>query len=209
MAEGGPSEDPRDAPKREALTHAERIFVRISVLQTVLAVAGMFTGAVALYAALHESAAVRRQSAAAVWPYVQLSVNDHVSEDTARFAVVMTNAGVGPAKLQALRVTVDGAPMTGWRDAMAVIVERDVDYGHDFASGRVLRAGETIRLISIENDREAVTLSQAAVFSGRAQLAFCYCSIFDQCWMYDPAKPEPRAELPGLCPDYGADAFAD
>ena len=56
------------------LTKAKQIPVKISILQTILAVIALFTGAVALWAALDESDAVRKQQQAAVWPHLQLSV---------------------------------------------------------------------------------------------------------------------------------------
>lgn len=45
----------------------EKKFLRLTFWQTILSVAGVFTGAVALYAALTESQAVRQQTAATVW----------------------------------------------------------------------------------------------------------------------------------------------
>ena len=56
--------------ERPQLTNSERVFVRLTFWQTVLSLAGVFIGTVALYAALTESAAVRQQTAAAVWPFV-------------------------------------------------------------------------------------------------------------------------------------------
>ncbi len=65
-----PDELPQDAHSAPMLSRVERIFVRLTFWQTVLSVAGVFIAIVALYAALIESAAVRQQTAAAVWPFV-------------------------------------------------------------------------------------------------------------------------------------------
>jgi hypothetical protein len=102
-------------PAHDALSRSERLLLRISIWQTVLSVAGIFIAGVALYAALTESEAVRRQTAAAVWPYVQLAVNDHLRESGAVFELTLTNAGVGPAHIRAMRVTFDGEPKTNGR----------------------------------------------------------------------------------------------
>jgi len=68
------SEDP---PPVVELSRSERLFLRLSLWQTVLSLVGVFVAFVALYAALTESEAVRRQTAAGVWPYVQLTINDY------------------------------------------------------------------------------------------------------------------------------------
>ena len=73
-----------DEPKTTQLTHAERIFVRVALLQTALAVIGIFTGAVALYAALTEADASRKQLQASVWPYVELGTDLWTKEAVAR-----------------------------------------------------------------------------------------------------------------------------
>ena len=55
-------ETPMDTQSESVLAHTERIFLRLTLLQTVLSVAGVFIAVVALYAALTESSAVRQQT---------------------------------------------------------------------------------------------------------------------------------------------------
>lgn len=55
-----------DDEPAEELTKSERTFVRIALLQTVLAVAGIVTGAIALYAGPTEADAARKQLEASV-----------------------------------------------------------------------------------------------------------------------------------------------
>ncbi|AQA17321.1 hypothetical protein BST95_02850 [Halioglobus japonicus] len=50
------------------IAQIERTFLRLTFWQTTLSLAGFFTGAAALHAALNESQAVRQQTAASVWP---------------------------------------------------------------------------------------------------------------------------------------------
>ena len=90
-----------------------------ATLVGVLAVAGLFTGAVALYAALTESDAVRRQAAAAVWPYVQLLSWDSIAPGEEFFRISMTNSGVGPARIEAVRLKLEGATATTWMPCCA------------------------------------------------------------------------------------------
>lgn len=144
-------EQPEEKSATAVISGAERIFVRLTFWQTVLSVVGVFIAIVALYAALTESAAVRQQTAAAVWPFVQLSIEDYDSGDSAGFSMSFTNAGVGPAKMHAVRLTIDGEPMRDW--AQAVIQVGGATTSHvqrSFVSGRVLRPDEAVAMIKYQ-----------------------------------------------------------
>ncbi len=190
-----------DAP----MTRAERIFVRINVVQTILAVAGVFTGAVALYAALNESAAVRRQAEAAVWPIVQLYVSDYSNESGAEFQVELHNTGVGPGRMETMRVIINGQAVADWPQAVFAATGRDdIPMSKSFSTGRVIAAGERTSIFAV-NDRDAVAKLSALAASGKAQIDYCYCSIFDACWVFESLAQ--RAGQVALCPDYGQDQF--
>lgn len=191
------------------LTRSEKLFLRISIWQTVLSVAAVFTGVIALYAALTESAAVRRQTAASVWPYVQIAVNDYVGPEDAAFELTMTNTGVGPAQVRAMRVTLNGDARTSWREVVdAVGGGGEAPFAQDFVLNRVLSPGETVQLFSIA-DPAAVPAIQAAVSDPETAIELCYCSIFDECWLADSRAPGAQRETVRACPDYGADLFSN
>ena len=75
----------------------------------------------ALYAALTESAAVRQQTAAAVWPFVQLMVEDYDTGEAAGFSFAFTNVGVGPAKMKGVRLAVDSKVVRNWTELVASV----------------------------------------------------------------------------------------
>jgi hypothetical protein len=93
---------PTDVEPAEShsLARAERHIIRLTFWQTILSVVGVVIAVVALYAALTESAAVRQQTAAAVWPFVQLMIEDYDTGDAAGFSFALTNVGVGPARMR-------------------------------------------------------------------------------------------------------------
>ena len=99
---------PEETRSTLILSGAERLFVRMTLWQTILSVVGIFIAVVALYAALKESAAVRQQTAAAVWPFVQLIIEDYDTGDEAAFAISFMNAGVGPAKVDSVVLELNG-----------------------------------------------------------------------------------------------------
>ncbi len=90
-----PDETPETPELARPVSRTEKLFVRVSVWQTVLSVAGVFIGVVALYGALTESEAGRKQTAATVWPYLQLEISDYANETGAGFSIAFSNAGTG------------------------------------------------------------------------------------------------------------------
>jgi hypothetical protein len=199
-----PPADERSAPK---LTAADRIFVRMSLWQTVLSVAGVFIAVVALYAALKESAAVRQQTAAAVWPFVQLLIEDYDSGDSARFAMSFMNVGVGPARLHAVRLELDGKPMRDWAQAVTTLGgDTTSSVSRNFISGRVLRPDEKVDMISTM-EPDLARRFQAAIADPNNFIVYCYCSIFGECWVADSRRDLQDPAPVEICPDFGEAAF--
>ena len=198
-------ETPEAAPAAPSRT--EKLFVRVSVWQTVLSVAGVFIGVVALYAALTESEAARKQTAATVWPYLQLEISDYANESAAEFSIAFSNAGVGPAKVRTMELRLAGKLMRDWESVVASLAgEASPEFGRNFIIGRVLTPGESVTLVQT-HDRALVQAFRQAVAASGTGLRVCYCSIFDDCWLRDSrdeaADPEPVA----TCPDFGEAAF--
>jgi hypothetical protein len=189
------------------LAGSERAFVRLTFWQTVLSLVGVFIAVVALYAALAESDAARKQTAAAVWPFVQLTFHDHLSENGAVFRISMTNAGVGPARMRSMRVLVDGVPLRNWHQALEIIGETGINrLGQSFIGRRVLIPGEAVDMVAT-TDRVLVEKFLETLEQPGSSITYCYCSIFDACWVVDSEKdlhtPEPVDE----CPDFGEQSY--
>lgn len=197
----------QEPPSQSALAETERRFLRLTFWQTVLSVAGVVVAVVALYAALTESTAVRQQTAAAVWPFVQLAIMDSDTGETAEFAISFTNVGVGPAKMRTIRLLIDGMAARDWASAVARMggqVSEQV--GRDFIRGRVLSPGESVVAFRT-TDPELARRLQATVVNPGSSIAFCYCSIFDECWLADSSKDLQNPEAVQACPDFGETAF--
>jgi hypothetical protein len=196
-----------DSVGTHALLRAEHHIIRLTFWQTILSVAGVLIAVLALYAALTESAAVRQQTAAAVWPFVQFMVEDYDTGDAAGFSLAFTNAGVGPAKMKDVRVSIDGNVTRNWSELVASV---DGDTGaainRNFISDRVIRPDETVIVVSTNNANLARKLA-GAVSKPRGALTFCYCSIFDECWLADSRKDLQAPEIVEACPDFGSDTY--
>ncbi len=183
----------------------ERTFVRLALWQNVLAVIGILVGAIALYAAITESAAVRQQTAASVWPFLQLTIDDHVSAEDANFSIRFTNVGVGPARVGQLRLVIAGQPVRNLAELAGEAGALE-DISRNFISNRVVSPGESITMLSTRNP-ERVRYFQRVVADAESSLSYCYCSIFDECWLVEsrrnPHQPEPVEH----CPEYGESSY--
>ncbi len=196
-----------ESARTNAMLRAEDHIIRLTFWQTVLSVVGVVIAVLALYAALTESAAVRQQTAAAVWPFVQLMIEDYDTGDAAGFSFAFSNVGVGPARMQDVRVSVDGKAIRNWIELVASV---DGDAGaavnRNFISDRVLRPDETVVVFSTM-DADLARKLVGAIRKPRGVLTFCYCSIFDQCWLADSRKDLQAPELVETCPDFGDETY--
>jgi len=190
-----------------ALARTEERMVRLTFWQTLLSVAGAVIAVLALFATLRESNEVRRQTAAAAWPYVQVHVDDYDRGDEAALSLSFTNTGVGPAKVRSLRIAIDGSPVADWDGLLARLAQpADSPHGREFVSHRVLAPGETVVLFTTRHPPLARAI-QSAIGREGTVLRLCYCSIFDECWQSrsdaEQADPQPVE----ACPTGQADAF--
>jgi hypothetical protein len=213
VASGRPA--PEAGSAAAGIAGVERAFLRLTFWQTLLSLVGVFVGAVALYAALSESRAVRQQTAASVWPYLQLNLSDHESPDAAHFELLFSNVGVGPARMQGMLLEVDGAPVKSWSSLVDGFVETKgeevsttPDYGRSFITNRVIAPGESVSVFNT-HDRALVRALRRGVYSARAAISYCYCSIFDDCWLQQSQSPTTRPIPVASCPDYGDRGFID
>lgn len=200
-------EPPVDAGSNSALAQTERIFLRLTFWQTVLSVAGAFIAIVALYAALTESAAVRQQTAAAVWPFVQFLTEDSDTGESAEFTMSFTNTGVGPARMRTMQLVIDGEPIRDWAHAVKQLGGQLTDHvSRNFISSRVLSPNQKVITFST-TDPVLARKFQATVANPENFIAFCYCSIFDECWLSDSRQDLQNPEAVEECPDFGDAAF--
>ena len=200
--------EPTGSAARAALARTEKRMVRLTFWQTMLSVAGALIAILALFATLRESEEVRRQTAAAVWPYVQVQMNDFDLGDEAALSLSFTNTGVGPAKVRNLRMEIDGQPVPDWEGLLARLDQpADSPYGRDFISHRVLAPGETVQVFSTRHP-PLVRALQAAIGREGTVLSLCYCSIFDECWLArsDAERTDPAPVA--ACPAPGPGEFA-
>ena len=146
------------------------------------AVIASFIGLLALAVSGYTAYVQRAQLRAQVWPHLVIE-SSNVDPETAWH---VTNHGTGPARLTAVRVMVDGAPMTSWDDVLRVAGYPDGG-GLILSSIRqlVLPAGQRIPFVR-PNQREQDRARFNSLLPGgkhRLDITMCYCSVLDDCWI--------------------------
>jgi len=209
---GGPATPPEndvepaivlsDANRLARLERTEQIALRISVAQTILATIGFLIGVVALYAALNEADAVRKQQQASVWPHIRIRDMNNGVTGQERFDVIVGNRGIGPAVVKYVSADIDGEEKLSWYDIVKPLVgEKRFGLSHESVIGAVIAPNEDITIVSVDaqySSAELVTAFRDLVRSERANLIICYCSVFDDCRRVD-AKANETVEV-DQCP---------
>ena len=163
---------------------------------------------VSLFVALEDGGAMKRLVQANSWPFVAAEFSTLGPDGTPHFRMMLTNKGVGPAKIETLEVFVSGKPVAGPRALMAAMIGPEgLNHDHKFGTsdivGSVLSARESVDyLITLP---ETFTPEQNAALRNagpRVNTRVCYCSVFDECWTRGGpdgdarAKPVDRCEMP-------------
>jgi hypothetical protein len=177
------------------------------------AVIAAFIGLLALLVSAYTAYLQRKQAKAQVWPWVQLF--RYGSDGT--FGA--ENTGIGPARVRAVRVTVDGRPVREWGDVMKAIGYPG-GYSQSQISGRVLPPGSRVDILDASKGEERRKMFDQVTryfFDDRAEhrigLVLCYCSVLDDCWMTaigqtGGLKVDVEREL-GRCPIVENDSFRE
>lgn len=192
---------------RERLTRADRIALRISAIQTILAVTGFFVGVVALYAALNEADAVRKQQQASVWPHIRIVDMNYGIPGEERFEIIVSNKGIGPARIRQVSVTISGQEQTSWYEIVRKLPGGDdAKISNYRLADIVLAPNEDITAVSLQApyaSRETIFAFRELVQSGDAGMSICYCSVFEDCWNLDAyaRRPVPVKQCPEQNPE--------
>jgi len=153
-------------------------------LSVAAGVAALFAVGVSLY----QAGLARQQLRASAWPHLAQS-NSYVPEQP--YTRQVENQGVGPARVRAFRVLVDGRPVQTW-GAVVRSLTGAPDSGVVYSSlsrGNVLPPGTGVTLLRLPPGAQAGLFWAAA--QTRLETVICYCSIYDECWEADSRKEEP------------------
>jgi hypothetical protein len=179
----------------DRLSRADRV-------DRVLSLAAGVAAVTAVAVSLYQAALAREQLRASAWPYLAQANSFTAGRPYLR---VVSNEGVGPARVRSFSVLVDGRPVPTWDAAVRALTgqsEPALVYS-SFGRGSVLPPGATRTLLTLPRGERAATFWREA--QTRLETVACYCSVYDECWRAASRAEEPRP-VPA-CPADSAAAF--
>ncbi len=148
----------------------------------------------ALLVSVFEVSAIRDEQRVQVWPYV--AVSTHYSSDG--FKLHAVNKGIGPARIRTVDITYEGEPVDDIDQLIVDTVGEADAFSYD-----LYRASDISQsVMSPEEDRtlfgvpwEPRTRRLSEDWSGKIDVAVCYCSVYDECWesRLNAGEPTPVA----------------
>lgn len=152
---------------------------------------------------------MQSQARASVWPHLEIGYTYNSNVDENGFLWRIDNNGVGPARIETVRVTFDGKPLKKWDDAVAALgFKGPQHYSTSSLDGEVippsLNRETAIEALRVNQRDLAAAVKQNATRFG---MDICYCSVYDDCWIAHWLKTKPEAVT--RCEDIGAAQFDD
>ena len=158
----------------------------------------------ALAVSIYQAWISRQQVRMSAWPYVTQGNTGGPTD----WAWVVSNVGLGPALVRSMRLDVDGKPVGDWGEFGTTMLKLDESAlkerlrDHQVTTstiqrGTVLLPGTTMELLRIRGGPFAGAM-RGLLNDGRVSVRFCYCSLYQECWVNDSraAEPVPVRECP-------------
>jgi len=152
---------------------------------------------VSLVVASRQSHTIERQLAASVWPYLQYDTSNATADGKPTLSFSVENVGVGPARVHSVSMRFDGKPIGDPHELFKACCADLIAAGQHPAwrmstlHDQVLAPNKPKTFLQLgdeaTNEPFRKRLDQARE---RISLAFCYCSVLDQCWMFDSDKED-------------------
>jgi hypothetical protein len=153
----------------------------MSASATIIAVIALGTG-------VYQSKLLRDQSKYSVLPYL---IQGNSGNDG--YSRIVQNVGLGPAKIEAFEVTVDGKPVRSWREvaeSLHVKLGWKDSKTTTFQAGLIVPANSTIELLVLP-DTSDIRAFRAAM-ADRLKTYVCFCSLYKDCWESRSGEYEPK-----------------
>jgi hypothetical protein len=143
--------------------------------EMIVALCALIVSLGSLVMMFYASALERQAQRATVWPHLNIA---HERVD-GKFALTVTNAGVGPAIIKQIELSHEGVQYQSWRQFIQALAGDGAHpFAHSYLEARTLSSGETVRNISLWPGDAA-----EKVWESKFDFKICYCSILEDCWV--------------------------
>ncbi len=162
-----------------------------------LGLTAMFVSVVTLFVAIEHGRTMERMADANMrmveansWPFVDFSTHNLDRDGVPDVRLVLTNEGVGPARIETFELWWRGKPISSPSELLKQCCLPDSGQpgnpaiGLGLASPRILRAGEHVDFLSLSMTPADKEMFRKFNFERDfIRTRVCYCSVFDECWL--------------------------
>lgn len=178
------------------------------LFEIVVGTCAIVVSVVSLFVAISANRTQERMLAASVWPSLLFSTSNATTDGTPQIGIDLLNRGTGPARVRWLEMSYGDALLVDWRDLLrrcCLQQPAQIDQVQGFTSGvqnRVLGADEWVQMLQLPRAGVPEAVWDALDRErSKVRMRACYCSVLDDCWIFDSARedPEPvrRCPAPG------------
>lgn len=144
--------------------------------EMITAIAAIFIGLSAMIVSIYQTSLIRQQQRGSVWPHIEGGYRYNFDG----FRLMFTNTGIGPAKIEAVEITVDGKAVADWASFLMALGIEQENYTVSFIGKRVIASGSTVEALIIPPGDAADQLYQSF---NRVGLKVCYASVYNDRWL--------------------------
>jgi hypothetical protein len=129
-----------------------------------------------------------RMVQASSWPFVQFDTHNIDEHGSPKVRLVLTNVGVGPARLETFELWWNRKPMSSPNALLKACCtttpaeEKSALVFINQAAPTILRAGDHTDFLALADSREGGFFNKFEVERDKITVQVCYCSVFDECW---------------------------
>jgi len=175
-------------------------------LELAVAVTALITSISSIVLAIGNGKAMDRLIKANSIPYLAGGFSDANPQGAEVISLDLFNQGVGPAHEKSLKVSVDGHYVRSMKEFYAALlgpaaVSGPQPFAHEMVKNgvktRFVAAGQQQMIFRIPKTADNAQLwDRLQATEDRWSVAFCYCSVFDECWQVPNkwAEPQPVKE---------------
>ncbi len=188
-------------------------------LDIALGLSAMFVSVVSLVIAIAHGRTMERMAEAntrmvqaSSWPFVAFSTHNVDARGNPNVRLVLTNEGVGPARIETFELWWDGKPMASLQALLEACCantlrpdpqHKTMVISQGLTAPSILRSGEHTDFVGIADSQPGALWNAFNVERDKITVRVCYCSVFDECWRgsgvttkADPVKSCPAPEVP-------------
>jgi len=155
----------------------------LSEPQTMIGLAAILLSVCGLFISFYEASIMRENQRASVWPHVQVAPSMDRDGTSKSIEIFIENAGVGPAKIEAAKLSYKGTIMSSWSSLIEKMGGNidDISLTVSTINGRVLPVNsnkESLFYLEADsaekNEQELILKLSQKILGGEINVSVCY-----------------------------------